>query len=104
MKDIITHKSREVKHCPPHFTKVPIEISTEWSDIIFPDYNNESLQTRIRNWLHENCEHRFFIGSHKNHSNQTTQRFVVDSVIVSFENPADATYFTLLLPSFSKKQ
>ena len=52
----------------------------------------------IRNWLHENIDNRFFIGE----SFRAKEGFMIESFGVAFEEPADATYFTLLLPSFLK--
>ena len=113
MKDIITHKSREVKHCPPHFTKVSTGFITDWVDPSMglaglagtpaaSDFNEQSLETRMRNWLHENCEHRFYIGQHSDHDSKTGLSF--EELLISFEDPADATYFTLLMSNFTKKK
>ena len=105
MKDIITHKSREVTHCPPHFIKVPIKIEGDITGMrpvaaFSSDEKVVEIQTLIRTWLHENCEHRFYLGNHVD----PVSGFLVESFIVSFERPADATYFTLLLPKFTKKK
>jgi len=94
--DIILTKSRQVKHCPPHFIKIPVEIDasgTLVSAIAEPDHHG-----RIRNWLHENVENRFFIGK----SSQHLDGFRLESFGVAFEDPADATHFALLVPKFLK--
>ena len=96
MKDLIPFKSREVKHCPPHFTQVSVEINRDGLALLAD--NKPYPHTLIRNWLHETVSNRFFIGKHVN----SEEGFQVQSFIVAFENPADATYFSLLLPSFLK--
>ena len=104
MDKLILSKSREVKHCPPHFTKVPIEIKTtsKFHLNALPSGMHQEIEgsstTRIviRNWLHENIDNRFFIGDSFN----SRAGLLVESFSVAFEEPADATYFTLLLPSF----
>ena len=93
MDSVILYKSREVKHCPPHFVKVPVAIKSTTSSIVdsYPE-----ARILIRNWLHETIKNRFFIGESFN----AADGFLIESFSVAFEDPADATYFTLLLPSF----
>jgi len=93
MKDLIPFKSREVKHCPPHFTQVKVEIQGGLSTL---SDSKPYPHTLIRNWLHETVSNRFYIGQHVDWKGDV----LIQSFIVAFENPADATYFSLLLPSF----
>jgi len=103
MDDIITSKSREVNHCPPHFIRVPVETKSSMFTSSLT-LIGEQPENKIRNWCHENIEHRFFIGKYVDRNEQLTQtipqRLIVESFVAAFEDPADATYFTLLLPSF----
>ena len=99
MKDLIPFKSREVKHCPPHFTQVNVEVQGGLAGLRALAGINDNKpypHTLIRNWLHETVSNRFFIGQHIN----SEEGFQIQSFIVAFEDPADATYFSLLLPSF----
>lgn len=98
MKDLIPFKSREVKHCPPHFTQVEVEIGGPTFASLSAWENKPYPHVQIRNWLHETVSNRFFIGKHINSEGD----FQIQSFIVAFEDPADATYFSLLLPSFLK--
>ena len=97
MDDIIPIKSREVKHCPPHFIKVSVRLKKSVSTVasLLRLTDEASVEDRCRNWLHENVENRFFIGMHVD----LTNNVMVESFLVAFEEPKDATYFTLLLPS-----
>ena len=77
------HQLRQVKHCPPHFEKVIVDL---------PDIETK----QITDWLYENLEGRFYVG-------------IVDVVLglsnidrkqmVAFELHSEATYFTLALPT-----
>lgn len=96
MQDLIPFKSREVKHCPPHFTQVNVEIQSGMTNLASVNNDKPYPHVLIRNWLHETVSNRFFIGQHIN----SEEGFQIQSFIVAFENPADATYFSLLLPSF----
>jgi len=96
MDSVIPFKSREVKHCPPHFIMVPVEIPKSTGLQIALDNGSDTPQKRIRDWCHETIAGRFFVGK------QTRQAagFMIESFIVAFELEADATYFTLLKQSF----
>jgi len=100
MNDLIPFKSREVKHCPPHFTQVSVEVQSSSMGLAAASINDDKPYPHvlIRNWMHETVSNRFFIGQHIN----SEEGFQVQSFIVAFEDPADATYFSLLLPSFLK--
>ena len=95
---IITHKNREVKHCPPHFIKIEVKERKRGIDslTIFDAEGEAEVEKAIRNWLHENVENRFYIGTHT----EPDSGFLLEYFVVAFENEADATYFTLLLPKF----
>ncbi len=94
--DIILFKSREVKTCPPHFTKISVASDKFVLSMVAMGDRANTPRIRIRNWLHENIENRFFIGV----GSVADSGFLVESFTVAFEDPADATYFSLLLPSF----
>ena len=96
MDSVILYKSREVKHCPPHFIKVPVAIKSTTSSMHQIVDSHPEARILIRNWLHETIKNRFFIGA----SFSAADGFLIESFSVAFEDPADATYFTLLLPSF----
>lgn len=109
MDNIITSKAREVKHCPPHFIKVPVEnkSNTFARSLSSIALMSEEPEHKIRNWCHENIENRFYIGPSIDavDSRQRVGRIdrtaaIVETFVAAFEDPADATYFTLLLPSF----
>ena len=97
MDNIIPFKSREVKHCPPHFIKVAVEVLKDNSlQSALGPHPRETPQCRIRNWCHENISNRFFIGEDLT----VAAGFMVETFIVGFEVESDATYFTLLKQSF----
>ena len=98
MSDPILSKSREVRHCPPHFIKVPISKKHESSFGARMSELDDAYEQRIRDWMHETVENRFFLGK----CATTEGSFVVETNVAAFEVASDATYFTLLLPSFSK--
>ena len=85
---MILAKSRQLTHCPPHFARVTL--STR-SPGLFIVPHEPTLNKTIRDWLHENCENRFFIG----HDYGLEGSMVVDRRIVGFENDSDATFFSL---------
>lgn len=100
MREPILTKHRQVQHCPPHFTKVTIipeqkERRTLGSVFSSLDTNRLNTEAAVRNWLHENVDGRFFIGRHCN----LERHVFVEALIAAFENPQDATYFSLVLPS-----
>ena len=104
MDNIITSKAREVKHCPPHFIKVPVEnkSNTFARSLSSIALMSEEPEHKIRNWCHENIENRFFIGNSvvATSADNKSQTLIVETFVAAFEDPTDATYFTLLLPSF----
>ena len=108
MDNIITSKAREVKHCPPHFIQVPVENkSNTFGSLSNVALISEEPEHKIRNWCHENIENRFYIGpsiaaaaSRERVGRIDTTAVIVETFVAAFEDPADATYFTLLLPSF----
>jgi hypothetical protein len=102
MDDAILIKNRQVKHCPPHFVKIPFYTPEPMERIqtlkgILED--QPRVEQRIRNWLHENCEHRFYIGTH---AEPYTEGVMVERSIVGFEEPSDATYFSLVMENLTR--
>ena len=90
--NIILTKSRQVKHCPPHFVKISVDSNNDAPMVIDQDsISNESI---VRNWCHENIENRFFVGRDPVEENS----MFVFKIIAAFEDPIDATFFSLVLP------
>jgi len=104
---MILTKNRQLQGCPPHFIKIPMygpkKNQSEWGAMFgrIAGALNDGLDdtSYIRNWLHENCEHRFFIGNDA----IITNKLIVEDVIIGFENASDATYFSLILPALLKR-
>lgn len=98
MRELILTKNRQVKHCPPHFTKVTIIAAEKKRELSLQQALSTvqvDTEATIRDWLHRNIENRFFIGKHVDLENN----FFIDATIAAFEDPQDATYFSLVLPS-----
>ena len=72
---------RRLEHCPPHFTVIQFELKTNIK--------------QITDWIHENLEGRFYAGdSYCEDSNSQRIQMIK---CVGFENPSEASYFSLLL-------
>jgi len=93
--DPILTKSRQVKHCPPHFVKVVISPGEKERTFNLVDDSRNIEEQVIRDWLHQNIEHRFFLGRDAD----VNKSFFVEALIAAFENPRDATLFSLTLDS-----
>ena len=75
---------RRVDHCPPHFTK-----------IFFDTYTNEKT---ITDWVYSNLTGRFYYGEYYAEvDNKTTV-----TKCIAFEEPGEASYFTLILDTINK--
>ncbi len=75
---------RRLSHCPPHFECV-----------IFDNYITEKT---ISDWIYENLSGRFYVGFQDTNSHgQPFQR----QMVVGFEQPAEASYFSLFLPQMN---
>ena len=75
---------RQTIKCPPHFEKV-----------VFESYVNDKL---LSDWIYENLQGRFFIG----HQDIIENGYVVKNhTLVAFENPSEASYFSLFLPQIN---
>lgn len=95
MNEPILTKSRQVSHCPPHFIKVPVHAADGSLSSMLSSLNNLSVQQRVRNHLHENIENRFYIG----YDSKQKGGMMVETLTAAFEDPSDATYFSLVLQS-----
>ena len=96
MNEPILTKSRQVKHCPPHFVKVPIETARyRRMSLQALDESGRYRESIIRDWLHQNVVNRFYIGQ----TSELENTIIVESTIAAFEDPHDATLFVLSLPS-----
>lgn len=79
------HGLRRLTHCPPHFEQV-----------IFTPH---VVEKQITDWLYENLEGRFYVGQIDTHL--TTSRTSQRNILVAFELPAEASYFSLMLASIN---
>jgi hypothetical protein len=80
------HQLRRVSHCPPHFEKV-----------IFEPYITEK---QITDWLYENLEGRFYVGD-IDIARTPGGKPIDRNLLVAFELPAEASYFSLILPTIN---
>ncbi len=99
---MITTKNKELSHCPPHFTMVPLRFGfdetasgSSGNRNLFAGLTDTADEHTVRNWLHANCENRFYVGK----ATILKGGVSVDTDVAAFENPADATYFTLVKPT-----
>jgi len=105
---MILTKNRQLHECPPHFIKIPMYGTVTEKNTLGSAFRTFAVANTfddiddtgyIRNWLHENCEHRFFIGNDA----MITNKLIVEDVIIGFEHASDATYFSLILTSLLKR-
>lgn len=76
---------RKLAHCPPHFEQV-----------VFDSYVAEKL---VSDWVYENLAGRFYVGYQDVVLNGSSfQR----QMVVAFEQPAEASYFSLFLPQINQ--
>lgn len=75
---------RQVDWCPPHFERV-----------VFDSYTNEKA---ITDWIYENLRSRFYVGQTDVKVENTFQR----QMLVAFEDPSEASYFSLFLPQINQ--
>ena len=77
---------RRLEHCPPHFTQV-----------MFDTYVTEKVFT---DWIYEHLSGRFYYGDwfkEGENGKGTMTR------CVAFEEPGEASYFTLILDTINKQ-
>jgi hypothetical protein len=96
MNNNILTKNRECTECPPHFTRVRTQKITKLFGTCSVLFNDS--KKNIRTWCYENVDNRFFVGNHVEFNN--TSNIMVEYQIAAFEDPRDATYFSLMLPTF----
>lgn len=76
---------RRVSHCPPHFERVVFDIKT--------------TEKKISDWVFENLAGRFWLGDvYDNTAGGST----IQQKCVAFEEPSEASYFSLLLDSVNR--
>ena len=80
------HQLRRVHHCPPHFEQV-----------MFEPYATEK---QITDWLYENLEGRFYVGN-IDVARTPGGKPIDRNLLVAFELPAEASYFSLILPTIN---
>lgn len=76
---------RKLDHCPPHFEPV-----------IFEPY---ITQKQVTDWLYENLEGRFYVGDVD--VARTLHGTFDRKLLVAFELPSEASYFSLILPTLN---
>ena len=80
------HGLRKLAHCPPNFEQVTFE-----------PYITEK---QVTDWLYENLEGRFYVGNidvARTPGGKPMDR----NLLVAFELPAEASYFSLVLPTLN---
>lgn len=82
--------SRRMWHCPPHFTKIEVDVHAV--DLVSSVTVNTYRERNVRWWLYENIEGRFFLGN----TTIESGRMLKDRFVVAFENAAEATFFSLI--------
>ena len=97
MNEPILTKARQVKFCPPHFIKVTIIPGVSERSLQALNDSRNIEEQIIRDWLHQNIENRFFLGR----DNDIDNNFFVEALIAAFEDPRDATFFSLTMPSLT---
>lgn len=73
------HGLRELGWCPPHFERVTFE--------------SHVTNMNLSNWIYENLSGRFYIGN----TDENNKR----QVVVGFESPGEASYFSLCLSAIN---
>ena len=76
---------RKLEHCPPHFVEVKFDL-----------YDNFKS---ITDWVYENLEGRFYAGD----AYAVIDKKIHMSKCIAFENPSEATYFSLFLDKINPK-
>lgn len=77
------HGLRRLDHCPPHFEVV--------------QFDNYVGDKDISDWIYENLAGRFYVGTRDVVIDLATHR----QMIVGFELPSEASYFSLFLPQLN---
>ena len=80
------HGLRTLSWCPPHFERVQFDLSV-----------NEKV---ITDWIYENLEGRFYIGSID--VVQEGSRPTYRQCLVAFELASEASYFSIFLPQINQ--
>jgi hypothetical protein len=75
---------RKMDHCPPHFTAIKFSLRT-----------NEKT---ISDWIWENLDGRFYLGDDYS---QTESGSISMEKVAAFEQPGEASYFTLILDTIN---
>jgi hypothetical protein len=76
---------RKMDHCPPHFTQIKFNL-----------YTGEKV---ITDWIWENLDGRFYLGD--SYNSDSSSRIHMEKT-VAFENPGEASYFSLILDTINK--
>lgn len=77
---------RQLTHCPPHFERVQFDLRTG--------------EKSITDWIYENLEGRFYIGTID--VTQPDNRPTFRQTVVAFEYPSEATYFSMFLSQINE--
>jgi hypothetical protein len=77
---------RQLNHCPLHFESVQFDLRVGEKD--------------ITDWIYENLQGRFYIGPID--VTQSNNRPTIRQTLVAFENPSEATYFSMFLTQINE--
>jgi hypothetical protein len=80
------HGLRQLSWCPPHFTQVSFEPYI--------------TKKQVSDWLYENLEGRFYVGD-VDVARTPGGKPIDRNLLVAFELPGEATYFSLYLPEIN---
>lgn len=76
---------RQVKRCPPHFRKIPLD-------------NVIVLTSSITDWIWLNLSGRFYIG-YQSTAKSRKENDSREELVAAFEIHSEATHFALILPT-----
>ena len=79
---LAVHGMRQVEFCPAHFERVVFDLMTD--------------AKKITDWLYENTDGRFYIGSAIKHPTSDNEKAKL-SHCVAFEIHSEASYFAIML-------
>lgn len=81
---------RRVEHCPPHFVSIRFDCYT--------------ADKTITDWIWENLDGRFYAGDEYTAEPSTTPTPTQMQKMVAFEQPGEASYFSLILDTINKRE
>jgi hypothetical protein len=79
---------RQLKHCPPHFTKICFDVRVE--------------DKKITDWIWSNLSGRFYIGEYYHAVKKMHGTMIVGQKCVAFEDAGEASVFALILDTINQ--